>query len=196
MEKRWEVAPKVSADLREQLLANRRLEEKEERKKFTEPHLHNLTSTSKLFPELEKAVVRLHSAIKNKELIFVYGDYDVDGITGSAILWETIDYLGGFVLPYIPSRQSEGYGLHSEALEQLKKEGARVVISVDCGITAVEQAKIAQELGIDLIITDHHQPQEELPQPYALIHSAALAGSGVAFRLAEALLIYFGKDSD
>ncbi len=193
MEKRWVVYPKTSDDLKKQLLANRDIEKAEI---FLKPLLIHLTPIWKLFPEIEKAVDRIKTAIKNKELIYVYGDYDVDGITGSAILWETINFLGGKVMPYIPSRHSEGYGLHSEALEQLAKEGSSVVISVDCGITAVEQANVARKLGIDLIITDHHQPQDELPKPFALIHTTTLSGSGVAFRLAESLLVSFGRDKE
>ena len=99
-------------------------------------------------------------------------------------------------MPYIPHRELEGYGLHVEALQKLAKEGAKVVISVDCGITAVEQAKIAKRLGIDLIITDHHEPADALPSPFALLHTTALAGSGVAFRLAEALLESYNKSDD
>ncbi len=196
MKKRWVVASKISKDLREQILHNRGLKKSSDIQKFTHPHLNLLTSTDQLFPQIEKAVNRLNQAIKNKELIYIYGDYDVDGITGAAILWETIDFLGGKVMPYIPSRKTEGYGLHSEAIEFLAKEGARVIVSVDCGITAVEQARVAQELGIDLIITDHHQTQETLPQPYALVHTTELSGSGVAFRLAEELLKSFGKEGD
>src|SRR3989344_5177944 len=193
MDKRWVVHPRISSDIKEQLLVNRQIEKKNI---FLKPLLTHLTSIEKLFPKIDKAVDRIKKAIKNKELIYVYGDYDVDGITGSAILWETINFLGGKIMPYIPSRHSEGYGLHTEALEQLAKEGAEVVISVDCGITAVEQAFVARRLKIDLIITDHHQPQDELPKPFALIHTTNLSGSGVAFRLAERLLASFGKDNE
>ncbi|HSX57797.1 MAG TPA: single-stranded-DNA-specific exonuclease RecJ [Candidatus Saccharimonadales bacterium] len=196
MKKRWVVAEKISEDLREQLLANRGLQKNSEIKKFSHAHLNLLTPAAQLFPHLEKAVSRLNNAIKNKELIYIYGDYDVDGVTASAILWETIDFLGGKVMPYIPSRKAEGYGLHSEALESLAREGAKVVVSVDCGITAVEQAEIAKKLGIDLIITDHHQPAERLPKPFALVHTTELSGSGVAFRLAEELLKSFDKETD
>ncbi len=196
MEKRWVVAQKVSDDLRNQILSNRNLKSAEEQRKFQHPHFNEFTKTDKLFPEIEKAVTRIIKAIKNKELIFVYGDYDVDGITGVAILWETINHLGGTVLPYIPSRRSEGYGLHSEALEQLAEQGAKVVISVDCGITATTEAQVAKKLGLDLIITDHHQPQDQLPKPFALIHTTTLAGSGVAFRLAEVLMATYGGEHD
>ncbi len=191
MQKRWVLAPKVSDDLSKQLLANRNITTASEIEKFLHPHLNLLTKNQKLFPQKKKAVARIVEAIKKKEPIYIYGDYDVDGITGCAILWETIDSLGGKVLPYIPSRHSQGYGLHSDALKQLAKDGAKVVVSVDCGITAVEQAKVAKELEIDLIITDHHQPLDKLPEPFALLHTTSLAGSGIAFRLAEELLSVF-----
>lgn len=188
MEKRWVVAQKVSDDLGTQILLNRNLKLAEEQRKFLHPHFNELTDIDNLFPNLDKAVTRIKEAIKNRELIYIYGDYDVDGITGVAILWETINFLGGKVLPYIPSRRSEGYGLHTEAIEQLARQGAKVIISVDCGITAAAEAQVAVNLGIDLIITDHHQPQDTLPEPFALIHTTTLAGSGVAFRLADALM--------
>jgi len=193
MEKHWILYPQVTEDLREQLLTNRSIEEKNT---FLSPLLSNLNDSTKIFHDLPLAVERIKKAIVEKELIYVYGDYDVDGITASAILWETIDYLGGKVMPYIPSRHSEGYGIHQEALKQIAKEGAKIVISVDCGITAVEQAELAKELKIDLIITDHHQPQDELPKPFALLHSTSLSGSGVALRLAENLLLSFNKEKE
>lgn len=196
MEKEWLVYPKISDDLKTQLLANRGISNSSRTRRFLQPYLTELPEVGKELPQIEKAVDRIGKAIKNKELIYVYGDFDVDGICGTAILWETLDHLGAKAMPYIPHRETEGYGLHVEALEKLAKEGAKVVISVDCGITAVQQSKIAKKLGIDLIITDHHEPQKELPNPYALLHTTNLAGSGVAHRLAEALLASFNKDND
>lgn len=196
MEKKWVVYPKVSDDLRVQLLANRGVRGQSNVNKFLTPYLAELPKVEKQLPQIKKAIDRIQKAIKNKELIYVYGDFDVDGITGTAILWETLDLLGAKVMPYIPHRETEGYGLHTEALEKLEKEGAKVVISVDCGVTAVEQAKAAKKLGVDLIITDHHEPPKELPKTFALLHTTSLAGSGVAFRLAEALLDSFNKGED
>lgn len=193
MEKRWKVYPQVSEDLKLQLLQNRKLESKELQESFLHPHLTKLISAEKLFPQLDKVVIRIKKAISEKELIYIYGDYDVDGITASAILWETLDSLGAKVLPYIPSRQTEGYGLNNDALDNLAKEGASVVITVDCGITAVDQAKFAKKLGLNLIITDHHQPQAVLPESFATLHTTSLAGAGVAFKLATRLLEEFGK---
>lgn len=196
MEKKWVVYPKVEGGLKKQLLTNRNLGQKSTVDSFLQPHLTKLISAEKLFPDLSKAISRLQKAIKEKELIYIYGDYDVDGITASAILWETLDFLGAKVLPYIPSRHTEGYGLNSDALQMLAKEGAKVVITVDCGITAVDQATLAKTLGIDLIITDHHQPGESLPDSFATLHTTTLAGSGVAFKLAESLLQNSTKKSD
>lgn len=195
MEKSWVILNKGGdkQSLREILLKNRGVEDEE---RFLRPFLMQLPEIASQLPEIERAVDRIKKAIANKELIYIYGDFDVDGITGTAILWETLDRLGAKVLPYIPHRETEGYGLHTEALQQFAKEGAKVVISVDCGITAVEQAKVAKKLGIDLIITDHHEPQKELPQPHTLLHTTRLAGSGVAFRLAEALLESVKKGQD
>ena len=193
MEKIWKVLDENPKDLRQTLLKNRNVEDADS---FFQPHLYKLTSPDKLFPDLEKAVDRIKKAIKNKETIYIYGDFDVDGITGTAILWETIDFLGGKVLPFIPHREKDGYGIHTDAIEKLVKEGSSVIISVDCGIAAVEEARIAKKLGVDLIITDHHTLQMDLPDPYALIHTDKLAGSGVAFMLAKSLLESFNKESD
>lgn len=196
MVKQWIIHTKETQDLKTQLLINRGLKEKDLQQKFLHSHLNLLQDPEKLFPELSKALKRIKKAIAEKELIYIYGDFDVDGITASAILWETLDLLGAKVLPYIPERHSEGYGLHNEALKKLADEGARLVITVDCGITAVEQTEYAKHLGLDLIITDHHQPQEVLPRPFATLHTTTLAGSGVAFKLASALLSEFGKSED
>ena len=194
MEKKWVIQDSgKETDLRKILLKNRKVKNE---KSFLKPFLNELPEISKQLKYIDKVVTRIQGAIKNKELIYIYGDFDVDGITGTAILWETLDLLGAKVMPYIPHRESEGYGLHNEALEKLSKEGAKIVISVDCGITAVAQAKVAKKLGIDLIITDHHEPPKDLPKPFAILHTTSLAGSGVAFRLAEALLESNNKGSD
>ena len=194
MEKQWVVLDNgKKSDLRKILLKNRKVKNEQA---FLHPHLHELPKIGKQFPQIEIAVERIQKAIKNNELVYIYGDFDVDGITGTAILWETLDLLGAKVMPYGPHRETEGYGLHNEALEKFSKEGAKVVISVDCGITAVDQAKLAKKLGIDLIITDHHELPEKLPKPYALLHTTDLAGSGVAFRLAEALLESANSDNE
>jgi len=191
MERHWQVLDDgKKKNLKEILLRNRQIEDPDS---FFQPHLYKLTPPNRLFMDLEKAVGRIRKAIKNKELIYIYGDFDTDGIAGTGILWESLDFLGGKVLPFIPHREKEGYGLHTESLRSLVKEGARLIISVDCGITAVEEADMAKKLGVDLIITDHHAQKKEIPRSFALLHSEKLAGSGVAFMLAKALLESFGR---
>jgi single-stranded-DNA-specific exonuclease len=147
--------------------------------------------------DLDRAVERIRRALAARERIVVYGDYDVDGIAGSAILVRAFRHFGVAVGAYIPNRYDEGYGLNSSALQELAADGTTVVISVDCGVTAVAEAELAKELGIDLIITDHHHPPPVLPQAYALVNprrpgdvsdDKELAGAGVALRLAQALL--------
>src|SRR4030042_6888371 len=193
IKKRWVILNENGKDLREVLIKNRNIKDREA---FFKPHLYKLTSPDKLFPDLEKAIERIKRAIKQKELIYICGDFDVDGITATAILWETIDFLGGKCLPYIPHREKEGFGINARAIKSLAKEGAKLIISVDCGITAVEEAEIAKKLNVDLIITDHHTRQKILPKPFALLHTENLAGSGVAFMLAKALLESFSRKDD
>lgn len=193
IKKRWVVLNENGKNLKETLIKNRKIKDKEV---FFKPHLYKLTSPDKLFADLDRTVERIKRAIKSKELVYIYGDFDVDGVTATAILWETIDFLGGKVLPYIPHREKEGYGINSEAIKLLAKEGAKLIISVDCGITAVEEAKITKKLNVDLIITDHHTKHKILPKPFALLHTETLAGSGVAFMLAKALLESFSKKDD
>ena len=120
--------------------------------------------------DLDRAVARLRRALAARERIVVYGDYDVDGIAGSAILVRAFRQLGVAVGAYIPNRYEEGYGLNSAALRQLAQDGATVIVSVDCGVTAVKEAALARELGVDLIVTDHHHPPAELPDAYALVN--------------------------
>lgn len=147
--------------------------------------------------DLDRAVDRMRGALAARERIVVYGDYDVDGIAGSAILVRALRALGVEATAYIPNRYEEGYGLNAAALRQLAADGAKVVVSVDCGITAVEEAALARTVGIDLIITDHHHPPALLPEPYALVNprrpgdpspDKELAGAGVALAVARELL--------
>src|SRR6266508_5814290 len=120
--------------------------------------------------DLDRSLVRLRRALAARERIVVYGDYDVDGITGSAILVRAFRQLGVGVAAYIPNRYEEGYGLNAAALRKLAADGARVIVTVDCGVTAAEEARIAREVGVDLIITDHHHPPAVLPDAYALVN--------------------------
>jgi len=178
-----------------QLLLNRNLTEAAACAAFLRPSLSSLHDPATL-PGLPAASARIAKAIGDKERIVIYGDYDVDGITATAILWHAIRILGGDVGYYIPHRIEEGYGLNSEAIAQIIGEGAKLIVTVDCGITALEPARIARQHGIDLIITDHHQWHEggSLPDCQAIVHPRVgdgpayanpnLCGAGVAFKLA------------
>lgn len=151
-------------------------------------------------PDMQKSVKRIAAAIEHQEAIVVYGDYDVDGMTATALLTMVIQKLGGLVHYWIPDRQKEGYGLNQEALQQLKDQGSKLIVTVDCGISATEEAAFGKELGLDIIVTDHHQPPAVLPQAYALVNPKLnkipgkdydLAGVGVAFKLAWGLCHFF-----
>lgn len=157
-----------------------------------------------LLKDMEKAVGRIAQAITNKEKIIVYGDYDVDGITSSALMVKVLMELGAKVDYYIPERQSEGYGLNCTALSTLIHAGTNLLITVDCGISAVEEISHIQN-QLDIIITDHHQPPDLLPAAFAIINPKQidcqyceknLAGVGVAFKLCQGLWKhYYGADS-
>lgn len=147
--------------------------------------------------DLERATARLLRAVHNQERIAVYGDYDCDGVSATALMTEVLTALGADVRAYIPHRFDEGYGLNVEAIERLHAEGARVIVSVDCGVRAFDEAERARALGVDLIITDHHALMEgRVPRAFAVVHPqregeaawAELAGVGVAFQLAARLL--------
>jgi len=149
-----------------------------------------------LLPDMDKAVTRLLSAIRTGELIAVHGDYDVDGVSATSVLFLALERAGARVSYHIPLRQDEGYGLSAAALCEAATTGVKVVVSVDCGISSVAEADLARECGIDLIITDHHQPGDQLPGAYACVNpwleSSAfpyqpLCGAGVAFMLVVAL---------
>jgi len=109
-----------------------------------------------LLPDIEKGITRVIDALNNKEKIMVYGDYDVDGTTGTTMLYMTLKKLGGYVDYYLPHRLQEGYGLNVKALEAFAGNGIKLIITVDCGTTNVKEVEIARSLGIDVIITDHH----------------------------------------
>ena len=147
---------------------------------------------------MQTAVERICLAIQNNEAVAIYGDYDVDGVTATALLVETLKRMGADVRGYIPNRFEEGYGLNNNALEELKADGVKLVITVDCGIRSPSEALHAQTLGLDLIISDHHHPDNEnLPPALAVINPKQhgdmypdkdLAGVGIAYKIAEALL--------
>ena len=183
-----------------QVLINRGIIDVQDAGIFLRPKLTELIAPGQM-PGIEAAVGRLKQAINNKEKISVYGDYDVDGITGVSILWQILTMLGAQVDYYIPHRIDEGYGLNEEAVQQLAKDGSKVLITVDCGITDFDSAKLAEQLGIELIVTDHHQPDTELPKAVAIVHPALeevypnqdSSGAMVAFKLAWAIADEFNK---
>jgi len=151
-------------------------------------------------------VERVRYALDHLEPIVIYGDYDVDGVTATALLVQALRALGGNVQGYIPNRFDEGYGLNKEALDSLKGKGVKLVISVDCGIRSEEETVHARDIGLDLIITDHHQPAEgALPPAFAVVNPKQagdlypdkdLAGVGVAYKIVQALLESIGKSAE
>jgi len=157
-----------------------------------------------LLPDMGPATGRIFRAILGTEKIAIYGDFDADGITSTALLVHGLSALTPNVVPYIPHRLNEGHGLKIAALEKLKKEGVSLVISVDCGITGAVPVKRAQRLGMDVIITDHHTPSTEIPQALAVVNPKLagscypfvdLAGVGVAYKLLQALYRGIGRES-
>jgi single-stranded-DNA-specific exonuclease len=181
-----------------QILLNRGITEAAEGNIFLQPKLTELIRPAHM-PGIEPAAARLREAIEKKQKITVYGDYDVDGITGVSILWELLTLLGAQVDFYIPHRIEEGYGLNSEAVRSLAEAGTRLLVTVDCGIAAFEAADVARQLGVDLIVTDHHQLGPVLPHAVAIVHPALQesypnqdsAGALVAYKLAWAVAEQF-----
>lgn len=183
------VAPLVA-----QVLLNRGLTTVGEVQHFLTPDFRALLPPDTV-PGAVAAARRLLAAARRGRKIVIYGDYDVDGVTGTAILWHALRLAGAHADFYIPSRLEEGYGLNAEALEAIAADGGQVVVTVDCGVTAVAEARRARELGIELIITDHHLPPAELPDADVLVHPTAtgssanphLSGAGVALKVAWAV---------
>jgi len=194
---RWRILNKVkskkekgkSEEIITLLLENRGLKTKKEQEEFLyppKPQDLNAKEVGISSIGIQKAIARIKKAIRNEEKIIIYGDYDTDGVCGTAILWEAIYKLGGEVMPFIPKRK-EGHGMKVARLEEMAKEGVKLVITVDQGIVAVEQAKRAKDLGLDLIITDHHLSGKKIPKALAILHTTRLSGSGVAWFLAKDL---------
>lgn len=190
LEREANVSPVVA-----QLLAGRGLHDARQIREFLNPKMTGLHEPDEL-PGAADAADRLMRAVHDRRPIVVYGDYDADGITGTALLYECLTLLGAQVSYYVPHRIDEGYGLHDDALRTLAGRGASLVVTVDCGIASVAQAETARELGLELIVTDHHEWGERLPAAAAIVHPrlpgtaypfGSLSGSGVAFKLAWAL---------
>ena len=158
-----------------------------------------------LLKDMQKIVDRIKLAINKKEKICIYGDYDVDGITSITIMYKFLSDLGLDVMYYLPDRLQEGYGVNNEALDKIKKEGVSLVITVDCGITAIDEVEYAKSLGLDIAITDHHECTENLPSALAIINPKQkddnypfkmFAGVGVAFKVLSALAISLNMESE
>jgi single-stranded-DNA-specific exonuclease len=164
---------------------------------------HRLEGNPFLLPDISQAVSRIYKAVLGREKIAVYGDFDVDGVTAIVILIEGLSRLGAEVVPYIPDRIKEGHGLKIAALEQLHARGINLVITADCGVTDTKEVKQAQDMGMDVIITDHHMPLKNLPRAVAVIDPKRkdsvypcldLAGAGVAFKFLQALFHKDGRE--
>jgi len=151
-----------------QLLYNRGLTEPSQLEQFIAADKH-LSGNPFMLPDMHQAVARIYRALLSGENIAIYGDFDVDGITATALLVEGLTILGGKATPYIPHRLTEGYGLKTTALENLHQQGISLVITVDCGITALPEVKKAKRMGLDIIITDHHTPLPEIPPALAIV---------------------------
>ena len=207
MQKRWKVSAPLSEEQKKQkeyiienikcpdmiaeMLIKKELTSIEDIEEFFNPNLNNMHDPF-LYVDMIKATERVISAIDKKELITIYGDYDVDGTTSSALLYLGLKKIGANIDYYIPHRMIDGYGLSLSGVDQLKENGSELIISVDCGINAVEEVEQINELGMDVIITDHHNPKEELPNAVAIINPKIkdckypydmLAGVGVAYKL-------------
>jgi single-stranded-DNA-specific exonuclease len=205
LKKSWQISPPVAPDVERalfayppvlrQLLSNRDIKGSEAAERYilaspppgTEPE--NLLS-------MPVAVERVQAAITNLDSIAIYGDYDADGVTATALLVSALERAGARVTGYIPNRFDEGYGLNIDALANLKAQGVQLVITVDCGIRSIEEVAYARQIGLDLIISDHHHPTEEIPPALAIINPKQpgdaypdkdLAGVGLAYKLATAI---------
>ena len=179
------------------LLVNRDIKTVQDAETYLYPTYADLHSPFDM-ADMDKAIERIRKAIKNGEEIYIYGDYDADGTTATALLVNAFRHIDFPVKYYIPHRFEEGYGLNNQAIEEINDKGCNLLITVDCGITSIKQVKYANELGMDVILTDHHQPPESDPPPaYAIISPKVtgneypytdLAGVGLAFKLAQGLI--------
>ncbi|MBD3219487.1 MAG: single-stranded-DNA-specific exonuclease RecJ [candidate division Zixibacteria bacterium] len=210
----WQVAPEPDFHLVDELsekidlpdnvikiLINRGLDTAEKIENFINPSMQDLKDPFQL-PDMEKGVERIVDALRENEKMMVYGDYDVDGITAAGLMFLVLNKLGAQISYYLPNRLVEGYGISEDGLAEAVKQGVSLIISVDTGVTAVEEVERARELGIDIIVTDHHEPGPNLPDAVALINPKLhdesrggheLSGVGVAFKVAQALYRRLGQ---
>ncbi len=214
MNKKWEYANpneeevnRISkkfgiSELLASILVNRNVVEDEDIKKFLNPTRNDFYDPFTL-PDIEVAVDRIIKAINEKEKVVIYGDYDVDGITSTTVLKKFLDERGMNVGYYIPNRLDEGYGLNRDSVTKIVNDGYNLMITVDCGISGIEEVELGNSLGLETIITDHHEPLEELPNAVAVVDAKRkdnkypcnqLAGVGVVFKLIQAISIKLGLD--
>ena len=207
MNKKWEIdkpneeqVKKIQEEykinhLLAKILVNRGITKQEDIRLFLNPTRKDFYDPY-LMPDMEKAVERIEKAIENNEKVLIYGDYDVDGITSVTVLKSFLEERGLKVDEYIPNRLNEGYGLNKPAVEKIAGEKYTLMITVDCGISAIEEVKFANSLGLEVIVTDHHEPGEELPSAIAVVDAKRkdnqypfrnLAGVGVVFKLIQAI---------
>ena len=216
MNKKWE-SYKIDESLVEQLskkhnisallariLVNRGIVDDKKVKKFLHPSLDDLNDPF-LFNDMDKAVKRIVDAINTKEKITIYGDYDVDGITSTTILYKFLNETNAEVDYYLPNRIQEGYGLNNEAIDAICERGTNLLITVDCGISGYDEVEYAKGKGLDVIITDHHECPEKIPDCIAVIDAKrndskypfnSLAGCGVAFKVVQALCAKLDKPKE
>mgnify|MGYP000346572959 CR=1 FL=1 len=185
-------------NLTEHLLFHRGHTTKEKQEKFLYPKYEQDQHDPFLLKDIEKAVERILSAVKNNERVVVYSDYDTDGIPGAVLFHDFFKKIGfNNFINYIPHRHDEGFGLHADAIKEFSKDETKLIITIDCGIADVASVAVANKLGIDVIITDHHMPGDKIPKAFAIINpkqtacaypEKMLCGSGVAFKLIQALI--------
>jgi single-stranded-DNA-specific exonuclease len=187
--------------LKEKILIDRGYVSKEEQERFVSPKYEDLGDPF-LFPDMERAIMRIHKAVQENEIIGIYTDYDCDGIPGGTLLYDFFCKIGyeKNITTYIPHRHDEGYGIHIKALDELKEKNVTLLITLDVGITAVMELAYAKSIGIDVILTDHHEPLAVLPEVYACINPKVqtsgypakdLCGTGVAFTLVRGFLFRY-----
>lgn len=207
MNKKWEIDKPNEEQVKEiqeqykinhilaKILVNRGITKQEDIRLFLNPTRKDFYDPY-LMPDMEKAVERIKKAIENNEKVLIYGDYDVDGITSVTVLKSFLQERGLKVDEYIPNRLNEGYGLNKPAVEKIANQKYTLMITVDCGISAIEEVKFANSLGLEVIVTDHHEPGEELPSAIAVVDAKRkdnqypfrnLAGVGVVFKLIQAI---------
>ena len=210
--KKWQTPPPVTShglplDLPAaavQVLFNRGIDSRKKLQFFLEPP-HRLPHDPLRLPDMDRAIRRLYQAVSHKETVGIFGDFDVDGVTGTAIIAEGLASLDVPVVPYLPKRMGEGHGLSFAAIQHLVDQGVTLVVTVDCGVGAVAEVAEARRLGADVIITDHHLPEDVLPEAAAVINPKLpggtypfpeLCGAGLAFKLVQGLYEYYGQPWD